>query len=397
VPDPIVEQHGGGQIPQPYLARRILLVVLCSYVFVGIINVRLDNPPLDSRFWWICGCMAAVFALQLTHITSSAPQWPLWRKALSLGAQAVATYMPFVLFHAVWGGMAGFLAGSFLLLVPRPAAWAYFSAVVASIYFFAQHYYHEVNWIAYYLVATMLLGLIVFGMTRLSQLVTELYELRGELARMAVTRERLRIARDLHDLLGYSISSITLKSELTFRLVARHPERAQQELSEILEISRQALADVRTVARAYRDMSLTAEAATAKDMLEAAEIEVEMRLECGPLSAAVDTALATALREGVTNMLRHSKAQHCAIHVSVHGERVRLTLVNDGLSEQLTEVPTDAGSGLSNIRTRLAALGGTLTVAITEDRRFSLVAEAPAQAEARAEPAPEAAELEAVA
>lgn len=381
VSERFVAVGSGGDIPHPFLARRILLIVLCSYAFVGVINVRLDSPATNSRFWWTLACMTAVFVLQLTHISRYVPLWPRWRKAASLTAQAVFTYLPFVTLHAIWGGMAGFLAGSFLLLIPRPAAWAYFTAVVASMYFFARHYYETFNWIAYYIVATMLLGLIIYGMTRLSQLVSELWEMRDALARAAVTRERLRIARDLHDLLGYSISSITLKSELTYRLVAKQPERAQQELSQILSIARQALADVREVARAYRDMSLAAETATAKDMLQAAEIDVEVDVDCGPLSAAVDTALATLVREGVTNMLRHSKAQRCVIRATAQGGRVSLELVNDGLPEQLTEVPVDAGTGISNLRTRLAALGGTLAAAITADGCFSLLAEVPTHPE----------------
>ena len=368
---------GGEDIPQPTLARRILLVVLCSYVFNGIINLRLDNPHQGQQFWWTLGCVLGVFVLQLTVISANAPGWPLWRKTATLGVQAVLTYLPFFAFHEVWGGMAGFLAGSFLLLVRRPLAWAYFSVIVASMYVFAAHNYHTANWISYYVVATMLLGLIVFGMTRLSQLVAELYEVREELARMAVTRERLRFARDLHDLLGYSLSSITLKTELTYRLVPKQPQRAKEELSGILEISRQALADVREVARAYRDMSLEAEAVSAKGMLAAAEIDTELRLEYGTLDPATDTVLATTLREGVTNMLRHSKAQRCVISVTQADAAVRLELGNDGVVAHSGGLVDASGSGLGNLRTRLVEIGGSLDARISEDLWFWLVAQAP--------------------
>lgn len=196
---------------------------------------------------------------------ADAPHWPVARKTASLTVQGVATYLPFIALHEMWGGMAGFLAGSFLLLIRQPLAWTYFTLTVASMFFFAAHYYQDsANWIAYYVVATMLLGLITFGMTRLAQLVGELYAMRSELARLAVTQERLRFARDLHGLLGYSLSSITLKSELAYRLVEKQPERAKQELTEILGISRQALADVREVSSSYRQMSLAAEAASAR-------------------------------------------------------------------------------------------------------------------------------------
>ncbi|HET9167933.1 MAG TPA: histidine kinase [Actinospica sp.] len=371
-------RRAGDDVPQPRLARRILLIVLCSYVFIGVINLRLDNPGNWSRFWWPVACMAVVFGLQLTHISADAPGWPVTRKTVSLTAQAVATYLPFIALHEIWGGMAGFLAGSFLLLFRRPLAWVYFSLTVASMYFFAAHYYQDsANWIGYYVVATMLLGLITFGMTRLAQLVEELYAMRGELAQLAVTGERLRFARDLHDLLGYSLSSITLKSELTYRLVQKQPERAQAELAEILEISRQALADVREVSSSYRQMSLAAEAASARGILEAAEIDTEVAISCGPLPPALDTVLATTLREGVTNMLRHSKVQRCIITATETDGRILLELANDGVADPSADVFAESGSGLANLRTRLAAVGGTLAAGAGPGRMFRLSAQVP--------------------
>jgi len=371
-------RRAGDDVPQPRLARRLLLVVLCSYVFIGLINLRLDNPGTWSRFWWPVVCMAVVFGLQLTHISADAPHWPVARKTASLTVQAVATYLPFIALHEIWGGMAGFLAGSFLLLIRQPLAWTYFTLTVASMFLFAAHYYHDsANWIAYYVVATMLLGLITFGMTRLAQLVEDLYAMRSELARLAVTQERLRFARDLHDLLGYSLSSITLKSELTYRLVQKQPERAQRELAEILEISRQALADVREVSSSYRQMSLAAEAASARSILEAAEIDTRVEISCGPLPPALDTVLATTLREGVTNMLRHSKVQRCIITATETDGRILLELANDGVADPSTEALARSGSGLGNLRTRLAAVGGTLTATTDAGPMFRLSVEVP--------------------
>ncbi|CAM5724203.1 hypothetical protein SALBM311S_00537 [Streptomyces alboniger] len=167
---------------------------------------------------------------------------------------------------------------------------------------------------------------------------------------MAVAGERLRFARDLHDLLGFGLSAITLKSELTFRLVATRPERAREELVGILQISRQALADVRSVARGYREMSLDAEAASADDVLTAAEIEARIDLDCGPVSDRAGTVLATVIREGVTNVLRHSKAQHCVIEAGPAsgpgGPLVRLVVANDGADETRRTGSQDGGSGL---------------------------------------------------
>lgn len=368
----------GDDIPQPRLARRILVILLCAYTANGVINLTID--PGRGRALEVPSliCVAAVFLLQLLHISPGALDWPVRRKALSLGTQTVLTYVPFVFFHEAWGGMAGFVAGSFLLLLRGALAWALFWAVDLSMFFYAAHYLGGAGWISYYGIATMITGLVTFGMTRLAQLVTELYLMREEVARMAVTQERLRFARDLHDLLGYSLSSITLKSELTYRLVPKQPERAQQELTGILRIARQALADVRAVASSYRDMSLTAEVASAKSMLEAAGVATEVELDyTEPLPPRLDTVLATTLREGVTNILRHSKVQRCNIEAGTRDGVARLALANDGVAEQPPAVFAQRGSGLGNLTGRLAAFGGTLKAGVGPDGWFHLVAEVP--------------------
>jgi two-component system sensor histidine kinase DesK len=367
----------GGDIPQPKLAHRILYAVLFGYFVVGGINILLDTPHQGMRVWWSMLCMLAVDALALLNISESAPRWPLWRKSASLGVQVFFTYFPFFALHELWGGMAGFVAGSALLLIRRPQAWALFTAVVASMYVFAAVTYHQAYWIAYYTIATMLLGLVLFGITRLSQLVDQMHAMRTEMARMAVVQERLRFARDLHDLLGYSLSSITLKSELAYRLVPGQPERARQELTEILDTSRQALADVREVASSYRDMSLEAEAASAQRMLETAQIDVSVRIETADLPADLATVLATTLREGVTNILRHSKVQRCSITAIRSGSLVRLEVANDGVTQRGEAETERSGSGLGNLRSRLAAFGGTLSAGVGPDRWFRLVAEVP--------------------
>nr|WP_237330767.1 histidine kinase [Streptomyces sp. BA2] len=208
---------------------------------------------------------------------------------------------------------------------------------------------------------------------------------------MAVAGERLRLARDLHDLLGYSISAIVLKSELLQRLIrAQHP-RADQEVEEVLAISRQALSDVRRVARSYRDMSLVSEVSSAQSVLDAAEVEVEVVLAPAieEISSHAGTALATVLREGVTNLLRHSKASRCGITAVVDDGTARLTLINDGVVDDYHDPSPDSGNGLGNLKQRLDEIGGRL---ITEREKetppdcggwFRLVAEVPAQAVGR--------------
>ncbi len=364
-------------VPPPRMARRILLVILASYLFIGFLDIPVDNPGRASQAGALL-CMLAAGGLQVLHVSQGARLWSVRRRALSLSAQTVLTYLPYFVFHFQWGGMAGFLAGSFLLLVPRPRAWLLFGTAVSTMLVFGVVHHVGVMWTSYYVVSTMLLGLIMFGMTRLVGLVDEVHRARSELARMAVTQERLRFARDLHDLLGYSLSSITLKTELAYRLVDTNPARARDELASVLEVSRQALADVRVVASSYRSgLRLSDEAEMVRSMLVAADVDVRVEIACGNLSHQLDMVLATVLREGVTNVLRHSKAQTCLINCRVTDGAAVLELVNDGVPEQRDEPTEYSGSGLDNLAVRLAAVGGTLTAEAEPEGWFRLIAHAP--------------------
>ena len=200
-----------------------------------------------------------------------------------------------------------------------------------------------------------------------------------EIARLAVTTERLRFARDLHDLLGFSLSAITLKCELVRRLAQSRPVQAQAELTEVLQIARQALADVRTVAEGRQRMSLTAEAESATAMLAGVGIRATVDTDCGELPGDVETVLATMLREGLTNMLRHSKAAHCEITAERTAAGVRLTLVNDGVDGRVPTPGLDSkvngGSGIGNLTTRVNAVNGRLEAGARPDGWFELKAE----------------------
>ena len=184
----------------------------------------------------------------------------------------------------------------------------------------------------------------------------------------AVVEERQRCARDLHDLLGLSLSAITLKSELAHRLVTADPAKARAELTDILTISRLAMADVRSVVNGFHDLSLLEECRSARALLAAAEVDVTMSLGFGELSPAVDAVLATVMREGVTNILRHSKSTVCSIEVRRVPGEVRLEMVNDGIRSAR---PRPA-SGLRNLSYRVALLGGELRAGVEGETEFRL-------------------------
>jgi two-component system sensor histidine kinase DesK len=360
----------------PLFARAILITVLCAYVVVQVLNVL--RSPLPSHGIVLALGLASlglVFVLQVMHSSPRAAHWPLRRRLMTLTAQALFTYLPLLAFGREWGAMSGFLAGSVLLLIPGWGAWALYTLIVGSMVVQPWLTGFGVSDIAYLAIATMDVGLTVFGLTRLAIVIGQLHTTRGELAQFAVIRERMRFARDLHDLLGYSLSAITLKSELTRRLVEGNPAGARDELAEVIDIARQALADVRQVSGGYRNMSLAKEASSVTSLLSAAGIDTRADLSHGALSEDADTALATVLREAATNMLRHSAVQHCRIQASQDGEIVRLEVTNDGVPRPT--LPSRHGGGLENLDMRLRAVGGKLTTRITPEGRFELLAEAP--------------------
>jgi two-component system sensor histidine kinase DesK len=136
--------------------------------------------------------------------------------------QAAIVYVPILFFQTKWLGQPGFFAGSVLLALPPRVGWVAFSLVALSAAVIRQQfptYSPRVLDFVYTIVATAITGLVTYGLTRMASMVIDLERARGELAALAVAQERLRIARDLHDLLGYSLSAITLKSELARRLL----------------------------------------------------------------------------------------------------------------------------------------------------------------------------------
>ena len=177
-----------------------------------------------------------------------------------------------------------------------------------------------------------------------------------EVEHLAKVAERERIARDLHDVLGHTLSVITLKSELAGKLIDRDPERAGKEIREVEEISRQALSDVRDAIRGYRSKGLAAELAQAKSTLETAGLTVQCDAATTmKLPAMQESVLSLAVREGVTNVVRHAQARSCRLRLEQQNGSCRLEIHDDGQGFSTME-----GNGLRGMRERVEMLGGTL-------------------------------------
>jgi two-component system, NarL family, sensor histidine kinase DesK len=214
-------------------------------------------------------------------------------------------------------------------------------------------------------IAPPLAACFAYSAARRVDLVNKLRETRAELARMAVADERLRIARDLHDLLGHSLSLITLKAELAGRLLDADPERAAREVADLERVARRSLGEVRAAVTSYRQPRLAAELAAARHMLAAAGMECHVHAPASlELPPATDALLAWTVREGTTNVVRHSGARSVTITVSDTDEAASAEIADDGVGPGLDADPLPGehhGSGLSGLTERARAAGAEIS------------------------------------
>jgi two-component system sensor histidine kinase DesK len=176
-----------------------------------------------------------------------------------------------------------------------------------------------------------------------------------EIERLATLAERERIARDLHDLLGHTLSVIVVKAELAARLAEREPARAGDEMRDVERIGREALAEVRAAVVGYRATGLRAEVDGARRALAAAGVEATIEADVPAMSISQESALALALRESVTNVVRHADAAHVTIRIGAEESNVVLEVIDDGRGGAGPE-----GAGLAGMRERIAGLGGAV-------------------------------------
>ncbi|MFE1247415.1 sensor histidine kinase [Streptomyces sp. NPDC058766] len=310
-----------------------------------------------------------------------------------------STRAALVLMTAVTCALAGGYGGGWLLFFPllglatgaalrtpllRPAgtALALLAAVAACL--------HD-GWgglgIAY---ATFISTMVTAAIMRLSEAVRELRAAREELARRAVEKERLRFSRDLHDLLGHTMSVIVVKAEAARRLSGRDPDAALVQITDIESVGRQALTEIREAVTGYRQGTLAAELDRARSALTAAGIALAVSRSGPPLGPQTEALLGWVVREAVTNVVRHSGARECEVSVSGAGERVRLTVADDGAGP--AAAGPGCGTGLIGLTERLAAAGGSLTAGPRPRGGFAVTAELPLDEEEMGAPTGQGAE-----
>jgi two-component system sensor histidine kinase DesK len=208
--------------------------------------------------------------------------------------------------------------------------------------------------VCYYVAVLVLGGGALYGSARLVSILGDLFAARAELAENALARERLRMSRDLHDLLGQSLSAVSLKGDLAIRLLSSDPAAAYREIESLTFVARSALRDMRAVTRGEHDVSLPAEVDSAQAILEAAGVATQVAVALPGLSPALDAVLAWGIREGTTNILRHSQATAAVITAGRADGLAWLEIVNDA-----AQPAADSGSGLAGLAGRARAVGGT--------------------------------------
>ncbi|MFC7386505.1 sensor histidine kinase [Sphaerisporangium rhizosphaerae] len=374
---------GPGTVRLARVTAGVFLVGMAAFAAVPLAEALGAYPALRAAgaVLLIIGLTGCYLWLSVRAVLDRGSRWDL---AVLAGMSALAAAVPFVagptwlsvgfmlpLAFAVtlrgWGAAAGFfasIAAGVLLSAAQPMSWVLFGSVQNL------------------LTAGALAGLAIFA-----TLLGELQRTREEAAKLAITEERLRFARELHDVLGHNLSVVAMRTELATRIPPEEMARLRRELTEIHDIARRSLHDVRAVVKGYREMSLERELSGVRRVLETAGVRCDFAELPATLTPEVRVALAWAVREAATNLLRHSDATVCLLGVEPCGDRITVTVANDGVraggglsasgagAADAAEASV-GGSGLAGLDERLTQVGGSSGRHI-EDGWFTLSLDVP--------------------
>jgi len=361
----------------PRLAQGITVGVLAVYAAQYVVNVGVPYGSYRTGWSVVTGAVlvaVAVVALQLRHsaATDGAGRPPGWPWTLAALALLGLVFYPKAGASSVV--LLTFLAASGLLLIQGRARWLLFGAVVVTLPVLAvvdpSKVPQTVSWSVYATATASATSLLFYGLARLTRAAGELHETQRSIADAARVSERLRLARDAHDLLGLGLSTIALKTDLATALLEQDTDRSRQETVQALHLTRLVGTDVEAVSGNRVHLTLDTEVATARSSLAAAGVRTEIEVE--PARHEVDV-LAPVLREAVTNVLRHSRASRCLIRLTQDGGASTLVVSNDGV---LVATGGEPGRGLVNMSERLHAVRGTLNTRTDADE-FTLTAVVP--------------------
>ena len=321
----------------------------------------LTMSPRQTRFWL---CVAAIVIFVPTYYASFRRTGRAMYPQIGIIALLGMLFTPINFGANVFFHYASFMCGQ--AMAPRRALLAvgFLCAWMLAASF-------ALDLPDYYFLPGIIVAIVLVGISiaeRQQELANSaLKRSREEVERLAQMAERERIARDLHDVLGHTLSVITLKAELAGKLIEAEPAKARAELSEIAVTSRKALASVRETVGNYRRVGLRDELSSAQNALARADVAFEAHVDNVALSPRHETLLALIVREAVTNVIRHAHASHCRLSLRTANNVIELVIEDDGQGFDGGE-----GQGMTGMRERLAVLGGTLAVSGMAGTRLTI-------------------------
>ena len=335
------------------LAARATVLAYLTFVVTAVGN---DSRGAGAVVGYVIvaafGVGWLVIPLPFSLGNSQAPAWRFWTLYAVLAGLFVAE-LPFA--HAQAFVMAVFLTITIVARagtrsVPVVIALAV-AALLVPVAVPSWHVSLGAAWDDVTPIAIPVVALITFAVHRTLSSTHALAETRAELASLAAEQERFRIARDLHDLLGHSLTTITVKAGLAARIGHADHARATQEMAEVEALARQALAEVRAAVSSYREVTLAGELATGRQLLRAAGITADLPRAVDDVDPAHQELFGWVVREGLTNIVRHSRARSCAVRLS----QSCIEITDDGIGSS-----APPGNGLTGLRERVAAAGGSI-------------------------------------
>jgi two-component system sensor histidine kinase DesK len=399
VPPDVMTRGRWGRVG--WLFAAIWLVYLAQPV-----AVLWRNPDLARRYLGLAALIAfaALFVVTFAVVRlRRSRRYAGLPRAVGVGivaAEACLVALGFLTIGESAAGLLIYLAVMSVFLLPTRAGWACVAACIAVSIIVPDevHGWHADGSMAFQIFVS---ALAAWGVGQLIQRNAQLVAARNEITRLALADQRNQFARDLHDILGHSLTVVAVKAELAGRLASLDPQRAETEIADVERIARQALADVRAAAAGYREITLAGELASAQTALAAAGVEADMPdQEMSQIPRPQQELFGWAVREGVTNVVRHSGATRCRIRVSPSGVEISDdgcgppgASLDDGGHARADSlrpgadaggwVPDDlqrlgsgcgatSGHGLSGLRERAAAAGATLSVGRSVAGGFAL-------------------------
>ena len=357
--DPRLAWKGSSEVDKVRLYTRQSFVGICVLIAIAAVTDSIGtNAWIVAAALTVCCAAAVVVLLRLPRIGGTAGggiRWPL--AACVAGALVAAFAGPSQV--ALWA----LLIASVPVTAVISLRWSFVLAVVVAAGAFFTGY-GPVGAGATFFIVVLMAFTVQISMWQL-HIVTELDSSRDAAAALSVAEERLRFSRDLHDVVGRSLSAIAVKSELAAALSRRGDDRAADQMDEVRDLAQQSMTEARQLVRGYRSIDLRAEIEGASSLLTAAGIDTEVIGSPDAVQAEFAEAAAWIVREGATNILRHSDATHCRVEVTAHSVRI----VNDRPRIR----SSSDGSGIAGLRERLATVGGSVE-SVRDDDRFTLIA-----------------------